>query len=577
MLGIVFSCVLSLIIGISCIFSYFYLQANDSIELLYSFMRISSFDLTLGINIDILSTISGAIVSIITLCTYIYSIFYMDKEKSLFQYYGLLNLFYLGMLGFIFSPNLFQMFVFWGVISAISYLLIGFERENDIVSKNSQCAYLTNIIGDITFFTGFIILSNFICDVANNNILASINFSNYNEILPLFLPFTDSYLYSFICIMFVISAMIKSAQFPLNFWIINAMSAPTPVSALIHSSTLVMMGAFLLIRLYPMLIYSQLAYSIILIVGASTAIITGVSALVQTKLKKALAYSTSSQLGLVFLAIGLYKPMIAFAYLIVHAFVKSLLFFSSGIAIKTTNTTNILFMGGLRKKLLITTIAFLIGAISLSGIGFCGFSIKSLLASSLNSSNLVSIFFVVIGFMTTLYIFRLYFLIFENKEIADITTYNKMKYGNIVLLIISTIIVFLTFLFPYSRTCLIHYCLSLLAIYFAFLFYNTKIRIKRVPVLYQMALNGFYLNKFYSCLRWDLYNYWTSIIKFVDSRILGGIEGVIKKGYKSISNILYKAQNNNVQSYISYGIWCLILLILFFTIIYTFILNYFGV
>lgn len=565
-------------------FGLYSCYSNKPYSIEYSFISIDDLSFKLGIYVDILSSILGVTISIITLAVYVYSIFYMDKEKSFSRYFSLMNVFLASILCFVYSPNLFQMLLSWFLIGAVSYLLVGFWYTKESVSLNAKRVFLINVLGDICLFAVFVVVSSLIYFLTNDTSLASIPFEELNLISTYLVGATSPQIYTFITILLVIAASIKSAQFPMNSWLINAMSAPTPASALIHSSTLVIAGVYLLVRLFPIIVLDSISLKIILIIGLFTAVIASLCALVQNNIKKVLAYSTSSQMGLVFIAVGSYNPIAAVIYIISHAFIKSLLFMCSGVPIKLVNNKNILFMGGLRKCIPFVAICFLVGAIALSGLGFCGFSAKCILIETYCTNTVSLLIFAFIGALTALYIFRLYFVVFETKTLnsAECGEFKEKLESpllsivtNTVLSTISFIIIILSFILPVGRLCPL-YIVNFLMILLAYWFYKTN-RKFRFSILKNALINGLYLDKLYNWIEVKLYKHISDLCVFIDTNVLCGLENATKKTLFLLTKYEHHIQTNNFQTYFVYGIWILIFLFLIFSMIYLLILNIFGV
>lgn len=574
---VVTSCISVLFPLIFSVIGLYYTYNSKPIELSFNFISINNINFNLGIYLDILNSLVGIVICLITFIVYLYSSFYMEKEKSYSRYYSLLNIFLVTMLTFIFSPNLFQMFICWELISVLSYLLIGYWYYKPVVSMDSKRVFLINIIGDIAFFLGFVIISNFVVSFTGNSFLTSLPFSEISLITSTLLASTTPQMYSFLAITLILATFVKSAQFPFNSWLINAMSAPTPVSALIHSSTLVMAGVFLLLRILPIITSDILCIKLIIAIGFITAIITSLSACVQTNIKKVLAYSTSAQLGLVFVSIGYYNPIAGVIYLISHAFIKVLLFLCAGNTIKISGSKNIMFMGNLRQELPYTALCFIISALALSGLGFCGFNSKCLLTEVFQPFYF-KLIFGAIGILTTFYIFRLYFIIFEGKGETN-THFKQFKTSkslSISFLLLTFIIICGTFIIPTGRLCYL-YLLNLLTLCLVAVLYYKNLRLPYFKVINKILHNGFYINKIYYWGETYIYRIFANLVRLFDTYIIGGIEYLIKSIFLYCSNLEHKLQTNNVQLYISYGILILLILMLVFILMYMSILNIFGV
>jgi len=572
----------TLVIFFYCLYGLYSSYINQYIEFSIPFIKINELNFCIGVYIDILSSLIGATISLITLIIQIFSVFYMQNEKNFLKFYSLINLFFVSMIAFIFSPNLFQTFLMWEVIGTISYFLIAYWNNKRIVSKDSRQVFLINIIGDICLFAAFITISCIIYQFTNDINNISIPYSNLNFITSIIVGINYREIYDLILVLLLIACFTKSAQFPINSWLINAMSAPTPVSALIHSSTLVIAGVYLIIRLFPLFIFEPFAIKIIMFVGLTTAILSSLSAMVQTNVKKALAYSTSAQIGIIFLALGCYNPIVAIVYIISHAFIKSLLFMCVGIVIKIMNTKNLLFIGKLRDYLPVSALCFFVGVLSITGLGFCGFNSKSMLTEIYCTNNLSYILFGLIGILTALYSFRLYFLIFEkstNTEYANkFNKLNRLKYNlaNSCIIVMSLIVIIFSFLTPAGHICPL-YLINLLILPLSWFLYCKNNSIIKVNFIYRAIKKGFYLDRIYYFIEHVLYKNFVKIIVFIDNQLIGEFGKLFNKAISFAANNEYSLQTNNYQSYISYGIWVLILIFVIFTLLYLLILNIFGV
>ena len=220
-------------------------------------------------------------------------------------------MFNFSMAGLLFSPNLFQMYFFWELVGVMSYLLIGFDYKNPVKSEASRRVFLMNRVGDTALIGGIIAVSYFMYNYGGNANFASLNFEDFNSISAILSAYTSTPLFYIICALFIIGAAVKSAQFPFYTWLQDAMEAKLPVSALLHSATMVVAGGYLLIRMLPFFTLEQPLMNAIAGLGILTALICSVLASIETHPKKVLAYSTSANLGLIFLAIGFLNIKVA--------------------------------------------------------------------------------------------------------------------------------------------------------------------------------------------------------------------------------------------------------------------------
>ena len=384
------------------------------------------FNFRIGIYIDTLAALMLIVVSIISTLVVIYSLGYMHEEgEKKRRYYAIISLFIGVMLGLVLASNFLQMFIFWELVGLCSYLLIGFWNTRPSAASAAKKAFLVTRIGDIMFMGGLFIFfvgfqGNLAFDYIFNNVEA---FVGGNELLTLgtFLIFGG--------------AIGKSAQFPLHDWLPDAMEGPTTVSALIHAATMVKAGVYLVARSYPIMVHTETTLMIVACIGGFTALFAATMALNNTNIKRVLAYSTVSQLGYMFLALGaggyIYtqtlEPNIGYTagmfHLMNHAFFKALLFLSAGAVIHAVHTEDMRLMGGLSKKLKITSAVMLIGCISIAGIPpFSGFWSKDLILEAVYEGIEISPIFGVLyamglitAFLTAFYMFRLWFLTFTGE------------------------------------------------------------------------------------------------------------------------------------------------------------------
>lgn len=373
--------------------------------------------LQLGFRIDSLSTIMCCVVTTVSLLVMVYSHGYMKYDLGYTRFFSYLSLFSSSMLGLVLSPNLIQIYIFWELIGMCSYLLIGFWSTRASAGDACQKAFIFNRVGDFGFFLG--LLGFFLsCGTVN---CTSLPIKVAEQIVN---QPNISWFFIICSILLILGPFAKSAQFPLHGWLPDAMEGPTPISALIHAATLVAAGVFLTARLLP--VFSQLPYvcTIISYIGALTAFLGATIALTQQDLKKGLAYSTVSQLGYMFMALGLGAYSSALFHLITHAYSKALLFLSAGsvihgmegvIGYNPSKSQNIFLMGGLKKYMPTTRLVFLIGTISLCGLPpfSCFWSKDAILSQAFKlDHNLWFVGWLTAG-LTSFYMFRLYFLTFE--------------------------------------------------------------------------------------------------------------------------------------------------------------------
>tara|TARA_S200000501_G_scaffold140065_1_gene132423 strand:+ start:1035 stop:2948 length:1914 start_codon:yes stop_codon:yes gene_type:complete len=339
-------------------------QYQDNI-IIATWINSGTLDVNWSMKIDTLSAVMLVVVTSISSLVHIYSIGYMshDPHKSRFMAY--LSLFTFAMLMLVTSDNFIQLFFGWEGVGLCSYFLIGFWFKKETANYAAIKAFLVNRVGDFGFALGIFLIFY---------LFGTVNYSEVFELIPTikekdlsFLGFEVNAI-DLICLLLFVGAMGKSAQIFLHTWLPDAMEGPTPVSALIHAATMVTAGVFLVVRCSPIYEYSDLALNIITIVGMSTAFFAATVALVQTDIKKIIAYSTCSQLGYMFFAAGVGAYNVAMFHLFTHAFFKALLFLGSGSVIHAfKNEQNINKMGGVWKKLPYTYVLMIIGTLALTG------------------------------------------------------------------------------------------------------------------------------------------------------------------------------------------------------------------
>lgn len=371
---------------------------------LFDWISVGNFELTFSFLLDPLSAIMLLIVTGIGFLIHLYSYSYMYSDEGFGKFFSYLNLFIFFMLLLVLGSNYLIMFIGWEGVGLCSYLLIGFWYKNSSYSSAAKKAFVMNRIGDLGFL------------IAVFGIIGTFGSLEFSQVLPAAakLPMGDAGLL-LITMMLFVAATGKSAQLPLFTWLPDAMAGPTPVSALIHAATMVTAGIYMIARSNIMFTLSPVTMEVIAIVGLTTALLAAFIAITQNDIKKVLAYSTVSQLGYMFLGLGVGAFTGAFFHVLTHAFFKALLFLGAGSVIHAmSNEQDMRMMGGLKKNLPTTYITMLIGTVAIAGIpplaGF--FSKDEILAHAFFSSPV----FWVLGFIgalcTAFYMFRLLFMTF---------------------------------------------------------------------------------------------------------------------------------------------------------------------
>jgi NADH-quinone oxidoreductase subunit L len=385
----------------------------------YEWMRLGNeLVLPVGFLIDPLSAMMMVVVTFVSLMVHIYTIGYMHDDEGYNRFFSYISLFTFAMLMLVMSNNFLQLFFGWEAVGLVSYLLIGFYYTKPTAIFANIKAFLVNRVGDFGFILGIGLI------LANTGTMDYMQaFHQAPNMAAQTLPGTSWGLNTVACICLFIGAMGKSAQFPLHVWLPDSMEGPTPISALIHAATMVTAGIFMVSRMSPFFELSDTALSFILIIGSITALFMGFLGIVQTDIKRVVAYSTLSQLGYMTVALGVSAYPVAIFHLMTHAFFKALLFLGAGSVIMGMHhDQDMRNMGGLRKYMPITWITSLIGSLALIGTPFfSGFYSKDSIIEAVKESHQYgshfAYFAVMTGvFVTAFYSFRMYFMVFHGKE-----------------------------------------------------------------------------------------------------------------------------------------------------------------
>ncbi|MCH8049684.1 NADH-quinone oxidoreductase subunit L, partial [Patescibacteria group bacterium] len=366
-------------------------------------------DISVGFLVDPINLLMLTVVTIVSFFVQMFSVFYMSEDGDKPRYFGFLSLFSFSMIGIVLSSNLLQTFMFWELVGLTSYLLIGFWFEKKSASDAARKAFMINRLADLGFFIAIV----FLFLTYGSLDLSALQSPAISNQLPLGLV-------TVIGILIFLGIAGKSAQFPFHVWLPDAMEGPTPVSALIHSATMVAAGVFLLARIFPIFAASQTTLWVILVVGTITSLLSATIACVQTDIKRILAYSTISQLGLMVMGIASGAWVAGLFHLTTHAFFKSLLFLTAGALIHHSGSNDIFIIGqrGAKKnKFMMLVLGF--GLFSLCGIPpFSGFFSKDAILHSLKEG--YPLFYaagLLVTFFTALYSFRMLFILLNAKVI----------------------------------------------------------------------------------------------------------------------------------------------------------------
>jgi NADH-quinone oxidoreductase subunit L len=378
----------------------------------------------MGVLLDPISVMMLIVITSVSFMVHLYSIGYMWGEKGYMRFFATLSLFSFSMLGLVVATNIFQMYIFWELVGVSSYLLIGFYYTKDSAVSASKKAFIVTRFADLGFLIGILMLS-FATGTFDFITLTGPDSPAFTSGQGLWFMGLSTMTWSMIFVF--MGGAGKSAMFPLHIWLPDAMEGPTPVSALIHAATMVVAGVYLVARLFPIYAFSTpIALDVVMYVGAFSSIFAAIIACTQFDIKRVLAYSTMSQIGMMMFALGVsgfdghegLGYMASMFHLFTHAFFKSLLFLGAGAIIHAVHSNVMQDMGGLRKYMPITHITFLIACLAIAGVpplsGF--FSKDEILAAGHHKSMMLYWVEMIVSGLTAFYMFRLYFSIFWGKE-----------------------------------------------------------------------------------------------------------------------------------------------------------------
>jgi NADH-quinone oxidoreductase subunit L len=421
-------------VGLSCLLSFVVLkhlywdggQAEN--YSLYTWAVTDGLRMEVGFLIDRLTALMMVVVTFVSLMVHIYTIGYMHDDPGYQRFFSYISLFTFSMLMLVMSNNFLQLFFGWEAVGLVSYLLIGFWYTRETAIFANLKAFLVNRVGDFGFILGIagVVMFTDSLDYATVFGQAETIAAQQIEVFG-GSPWNAM---TVICILLFIGAMGKSAQAPLHVWLPDSMEGPTPISALIHAATMVTAGIFMVARMSPLFELSETALAVVLVIGAITAFFMGLLGIVQNDIKRVVAYSTLSQLGYMTVALGVSAYGAAIFHLMTHAFFKALLFLGAGsVIIAMHHEQDIRKMGGLKKYMPITYWTALIGSLALIGFpGSAGFFSKDALIEAVKDSHWhgqgaiywIAYLSVLLGvFVTALYSFRMFFLVFHGKERMD--------------------------------------------------------------------------------------------------------------------------------------------------------------
>ncbi|MCP5090275.1 MAG: NADH-quinone oxidoreductase subunit L [Gammaproteobacteria bacterium] len=421
-------------VGLSCLLSLLVLQrmfwggAGPENISVYTWAATDGLHMEVGFLVDRLTALMMCVVTFVSLMVHIYTIGYMHEDPGYQRFFSYISLFTFSMLMLVMSNNFLQLFFGWEAVGLVSYLLIGFwfKRESAIFANLK--AFLVNRVGDFGFILGIAGVVMFTGSLDYATVFAGAEGIAAQDIEVV--SGTPWNAMTVVCILLFIGAMGKSAQAPLHVWLPDSMEGPTPISALIHAATMVTAGIFMVARMSPLFELSTTALAVVIVIGSITAFFMGLLGIVQIDIKRVVAYSTLSQLGYMTVALGASAYSAAIFHLMTHAFFKALLFLAAGsVIIAMHHEQDIRKMGGIKKYMPITYWTALVGSLALIGFpGSSGFFSKDLLIEAVKESHWhgqgavywIAYLSVLLGvFVTALYSFRMFFLVFHGEERMD--------------------------------------------------------------------------------------------------------------------------------------------------------------
>ena len=417
--GVAISFLLSIIVAVDVS------QGHHFNGTIYTWGQSGGVVFTVGFLIDELTAVMMVVVTFVSLMVHVYTIGYMAEDPGYTRFFSYIGLFTFAMLMLVMANNFLQLFFGWEAVGLVSYLLIGFWYERESAIFANLKAFLVNRVGDLGFLLG---IAGVLFLFGSLDYATVFEAAPQKETATLVSPMGNEWQWiTLICLLLFVGAMGKSAQVPLHVWLPDSMEGPTPISALIHAATMVTAGIFMVARMSPLFELSETARSVVLMIGALTALLMALVGLVQTDIKRVVAYSTLSQLGYMTVALGASAYSIAIFHLTTHAFFKALLFLGAGaVIIALHHEQDMRKMGGLRRALPITYGTCIVGSLALAGIPpFSGFFSKDAIIEAVAHATIpgagLTYVAVLIGvFVTALYSFRLIFMVFHGQRAENL-------------------------------------------------------------------------------------------------------------------------------------------------------------
>ncbi|MGE0200847.1 MAG: NADH-quinone oxidoreductase subunit L [Candidatus Melainabacteria bacterium] len=587
------------------------------IEFNTTWIQAGDFKLSVGYLLDSMTAMMLFVVTFISLFIQIYTNGYMGHDKGYAKFYAYLALFNFSMLGLVLSTNLFQIYIFWELVGVSSYLLIGFWFTKPSAAAACIKAFLMNRVGDFGFLVGILALlfTSYHAGTWNwHNYLmahpdqALLSFRALGDVAGALLPVIGAGGLGIIALLIFMGPMAKSAQVPLHTWLPDAMEGPTPISALIHAATMVAAGVYLIGRAFPLFEASEMAMGVVTTIGVLTALVGATIALTQTDIKKALAYSTMSQLGYMVAAMGVGAFTAGLFHLFTHAFFKALLFLCSGSVIHACeDEQDMRRMGGLFGKLPATAWTYLIGTAAISGFPLMSafFSKDGILEGAAEHNALAYWILMGVAGLTAFYMFRTFFMTFAGSYRGAAHVHHEDPWMTVPLMVLAVpslciglllsglvpgmpafaayiipagghaghvLHSFSQLMNPVSGLATLMFALGLITAWF---FYGTTagqaipkaIAEKWAPSLYDLFSHKWYFDEIYQSFVDDAYLVFARFSAWFDRSAIDGIANGTGMNTMSAGLALRQLQSGKLQAYVAiffFGIVTLSLLMYFF-------------
>ena len=563
----------------------------------FTWLPLGSLHFDMGILLDPISVMMLIVISTVSLMVHIYSFGYMHGEKGFQRYYAFLSLFTMSMLGLVVATNIFQMYLFWELVGVSSYLLIGFYYQTHAAVAASKKAFIVTRFADMFFLIGILIFGyytgSFSFSFVNGGAVMGEGATPFITADATRAVAAGGFIIPTALVLMFIGGAGKSAMFPLHIWLPDAMEGPTPVSALIHAATMVVAGVFQIARMFPLWIeYAPQAMSIVVWVGVFTAFYAAAVACAQSDIKRALAFSTISQIAFMMVALGVCLPgheavldnhaqlgyMASMFHLFTHAMFKACLFLGAGCIIHAVHSNEMSMMGGLRKYMPITHITFLISCLAIAGIPpFSGFFSKDeILTACMQYSPVVGWIMTGVAAMTAFYMFRLYYGIFwgtENKEAHEHHTPHEAPLTMTFPLMFLSVVTICAGFIPFGHfvsasgqaydihldwtvagtSIVIAVCSILLATY---IYKGEKQPVadklyKAFPKLHRAAYKRFYMDEVYQFVTHKIiFNLVSKPIAWFDRRVIDGTFNFMAWGTNEAGESIRGWQSGDVRQYV---------------------------